>query len=70
MFEPTPSTLSLKTSHDRNNHPERDYIAIANDVHTAFLLADIDQSLSAILPEELELCEDEVWKLHEAWYEY
>ena len=36
----TPSTLSLKTvlavnPHGRNNHPERDHIAI--DVHTAFL---------------------------------
>ena len=34
------------SSHDRNNHPERDFIAIAIDVHTAFLHADIDQDLS------------------------
>ena len=39
MFAPTPSTLSLKTmlvasSHDRNNHLEREYIAIAIHVHT------------------------------------
>ena len=33
------------SSHDRNNHPERDYFAIASDVHTAFLHADIDQEL-------------------------
>ena len=49
MFAPTP-TLSLKTmlgvsSHDRNNHPKCDCIAIAIDVHTAFLHADIDQAL-------------------------
>ena len=36
MFAPTPPTLSLKTmltanSHDRNNHPESDYIAKAID---------------------------------------
>ena len=48
MFAPTPSTLSLKTvlavnSHDQNNHPERDYIASAIGVHTAFLHADFDQ---------------------------
>ena len=47
MFSPTSSTLSLKTmlaasSHDRNNHPERDHITIAIDVHTAFLHADVD----------------------------
>ena len=37
MFAPNPSTLSLKTmlatsSHDRNNHPEDDYVVIAIDV--------------------------------------
>ena len=52
MFAPTPSTLSLKTtlaasSHDRNNHPERGYIAIAIYVHTVFLHANIDQELFA-----------------------
>ena len=67
MFAPTPSTLSLKTmlatiSHDRNNHPEDDRVAIAIDVHTAFLHADIDQDLYAEPPEESELNEDEVWK--------
>ena len=41
MFAPTPSTLRQKTmlavsSHDRSSHPERGYIAIAIDVHTAF----------------------------------
>ena len=49
-FAPTPSTLSLETmlatsSHNRNNHPEDDYIAIAMDVHTAILHADIDQDM-------------------------
>ena len=48
MFAPTPSTLSLKTmldtsSHDRNNHFEDDYVAIAIDVHTAFMHADSKQ---------------------------
>ena len=71
MFAPTPSTLSLKTmlaanSHDRNNHPQRDYNAIAIEVHTAFLHADIDQELFAEPPEESDLCEDEVWTLHKA----
>ena len=33
------------STHDRNNHQERDYIAIARDVHTAFLHAGIDQEL-------------------------
>ena len=69
MCAPTPSTLSLKTmlatsSHDRNNHSEDDYVAIAIDVHTAFLRADFDQDLYAEQPEESELNEDEVWKLH------
>ena len=65
VFAPTPSTLSLNTllavsSYDRNKHPERDDIAIAIDVHTAFLHADSDQEWSAEPPEESELCEDEV----------
>ena len=73
MFAPTPSTLSLKTmlvtsSHDRNNQPEDDYVAIAIDVHTAFLHADIDPDLLAEPPEKPELNEDEVWKLHKALY--
>ena len=55
---------------DRNNHPERVYIAIAADVHTAFLHADIDQDLFAQPPEESELCDDDVWKLHKALYGY
>ena len=59
MFAPTPSTLSRKTmsaasSHDRNNHPERDYITLAIDVHTAFLHPDIDQELFAEPPEASE----------------
>ena len=71
MLPPTPSTLSLETmlaarSHDRNNHPERKYFAIAIDVHTAFLHAGIDQEVIAVPAEESELCEDEVWKLHKA----
>ena len=80
MFAPTPSTLSLKTmlavnSHDRNNDPERDYIANAIGVHTAFLHADFDQELFAEPPEpdewyESELREDEVWKLQKALYGY
>ena len=75
MFAPTASTLSLKTmldtsSHDRNNHPEGDFVALAIDVHTAFLHADIDQDLYAELPEESELNEDEVWKLQKALYGY
>ena len=42
MFAPTPSTLSVKTMlaarlHDRNKHRKRDYIALAIDVHSAFL---------------------------------
>ena len=65
MFAPTPSTLFLKTmlavsSHDRNNHPERDNIAISIVVHTAFLHADIDQELIAEPPAEPELCKDAV----------
>ena len=58
------------SSHDRNNHPEDDYVAIAADVHTAFLHADVDQDLFAEPPEESELNEDEVWKLHKALYGY
>ena len=70
MFAPTPSTLSLKTmlavsSHGRNNHSESDYIAIAIDVHTAFLHADIDQELFAEPPEESE---EEDWKLQNSLY--
>ena len=75
MFVPTPSTRSLETvlatsSHDRNNHPEDDYVAIAIDVHTTFLRADMDQDLNAEPPEESELNEDEVWNLHRALYGY
>ena len=60
MFAPTPSTVSQNTmlaesSCDRNNHPERDYIATTIDIHTAFLHADIDQELFAEPPEESEL---------------
>ena len=66
-FSPTPSTLSLETmlaagSHDRKNHPEDDHIAIAIDVHTVFLHADIDQDWYVEPPGESELNEDEVWK--------
>ena len=71
MFAPTPSTLSLATSsHDRNNDPEYDYVAIAIDVHTAFLHADIDQDLYAEPQEESQLNEDEEWKLHKALCRY
>ena len=75
MFASTPSTLSLKTmlatsSHDHNHHSEEDYIAIAPDVHTAFLHADIDQDLYAEPSEESELNEDKVWKLHSALCAY
>ena len=35
------------SAHDRKNHSRRDYIAIAINVHTAFLHADIDQELLA-----------------------
>ena len=52
------------SSHDRCNHPEDDLIAIAF-VHTAFLLhADIHQDLYAELPEDSEMNEDGVWKIH------
>ena len=63
-------TMLAANSHDRRSHPERDPIAIAIDVHTAFLHADIDQELYAEPPEKSELCEDEVWKLHKAMYGY
>ena len=74
-FVPTPSTPSLQTmlatsSHDRNYHPEDDYIAIAIDVHTAILHADIDRDMNAEPPEESELNDDGVWKLHNALYGY
>ena len=73
MFAPTPSTKFLKTmlaasSHDQNNHPERDYITIASGVHTSFLHPDIDQALFPEPPEESTLCEDEAWQLHKALY--
>ena len=58
------------SSHDRNNQLEDDFVAIAIDVHTAFLHADIDEDLHARPPEESELNEDEVWKLHKALYGY
>ena len=58
------------SSQDRKNHPECDYIAMAINVHTAFLHADIDQEPFAEPPEESELCEDEVWKPHRALYGY
>ena len=58
------------SSHDRNNHPESDYYAIATDVHTAFPHADNDQELFAEASEEPELREDEVWKLHKALHGY
>ena len=74
MFSPTPSTLALKTmlaasSHDRNNDPESNHITVSNDVHTAFLHADVDQDLFAEPPEPDEwyhvgLKEDEVWRLN------
>ena len=46
-----------------------------NDVHTAFLHADVDQELFAEPPEsdewyESDLREDEVWKLNTALYGY
>ena len=63
-------TMLAVSSHDRNNHPERDTIEIAIDVHTRFLHADTDQELFAEPPEESEFCEDEVWKLHKALYGY
>ena len=74
-FSPTPSTLSLETmlaagSHDQKNHPEDDHIAIAIDVHTVFLHADIDQDWYVEPPGASELNEDEVWKLHKALYGY
>ena len=55
----------------QNNHPDCDHIAIAIDVHAAFLHADVDQELIAEPPEpderyESELREDEVWKLNKA----
>ena len=60
--------MSTVTSHDRNNHPERDCKAAAIDVHTAFLHADIDQHLFAETSEKSELFEGEVWELHTALY--
>ena len=46
MFAPTPSTLPLNNvGCERMNHPERDYIAIAIAVHTAFLNAEIGQDM-------------------------
>ena len=53
--------MLLVSSHDRNNHPERDYIGMAIYVHTAFLGVDTDQDLVPEPPEESELCEDAVW---------
>ena len=56
-------------SHDRNNHPERHFIAIAIDVHTGFLHAGIDQEKSAEPPEvcvkrrSLETAQSVVWAL-------
>ena len=41
------------SSHDRNNHPERDYIASAIDLHTAFLNADIRQDVFEEAPKEI-----------------
>ena len=58
------------SSHDRNNHPERHYIASAIDVHTTFLHAHIAQELFPEAREETKLWEDEVWKLHTALYGY
>ena len=54
------STLSRNTmlavsSHDRNNHPECERIAIANDVHTAFLHADNDQTLCSGPPKRVRI---------------
>ena len=80
MFSPMPLTMFLKTmlaacSHDRNSDPESDHITIANDVHTAFLHADVDQDVFAEPPEPDEwydagLKEDEVWRLNKALYGY
>ena len=56
------------SSHDRNNRSESDYIAIAIDVHTAFLHVDIDQELFAEPPRESE--EEEGWKLQNASHRY
>ena len=39
------------SSHDRNSDPESDHIAVAINVHTAFLHADVDQDLFAEPPE-------------------
>ena len=55
-------TMLATSSHDRNNHPEDDYIAIAIDVHTAILHADIDQDMNAEPPEESELNDYGVWE--------
>ena len=57
-------------SNDRHNHPECDYTTSAIDVHRTFLHADIDQQLFAEPPEESQLYEDQVWKLHSALYGY
>ena len=72
MFAPTPSTLSLQTllavrwHDDHHNHPERDYIAIALDVHAAFLHAGSDQGLFTEQPEESKVCEHEGWRQNKA----
>ena len=68
-------TMQAASSHDRDNDPESDHSTIANDVHTAFLHADVDQKLFAEPPEPYEwydagLKEDEVWRLNKAMYGY
>ena len=55
------------SSHDRNNHSECDYIAIAIHVHTALLHADIDKEWFGEPPSESELSEIEAWKLPKRW---
>ena len=62
--------MLASSSYARNRHRDIDYIAIAIDVHSAFLLADIHRDVFAELLDEAELASDEIEKLEEALYGY
>ena len=80
MFSLTPSTLSLKTiwaasSHDRNHHPEWDYITTAmtytqHSCTPTLTKSWLQSHQNLTSGTESDLREDEVWKLNTALYGY
>ena len=70
MLAPTPSHPTENNVGQqlvqKNRHHDRDYIAVATGVHTAFLHADIDQTFLQNLMKAAELASDEIWNIEGA----